>query len=52
MDLFIVLLPTFILSFGASFLINIFKDSMDSTASDSNEVKPVEVINIGDFGRR
>jgi hypothetical protein len=52
MNWFMVVLPTFILVFGASFAINIFKDFMSMSGEKTADVQPVEVVNLNDFGRR
>lgn len=51
MNLFLELLPTFIIAFATSFLINIFRDGMEHSSA-SPDVLPVEVININDLSSR
>lgn len=51
MNWFVVLIPTFLISFGTSFLINIFRDAMRQSGG-SPEVMPVEVMNINDLVSR
>lgn len=52
MNLFLELLPTFLIFFGASFLFNIMKDFMEMSFNGSSDIIPVEVVNIHDLGRK
>jgi hypothetical protein len=53
-DWYLAILPILILCFSVSFIVNIFRDFMDSAAVSSDSISQVEVVNTHDFysGRR
>lgn len=52
LSLYLSLLPVFMLVFGASWLLNIFKDFFNMINDHTNEIQHVEVMNIHDLNHR
>lgn len=46
------LMSLFVLMFGVSWLVNKFMDLMSGAGSDETNIQPVEVVNVGDIGRK